>query len=147
MYKHLLVPIDGSALSRRAMDGSIELAKQLGARITGLVVEPDLPLGVTSRDAETFSERIEAHQKGNEAHAQSLLGQFEARAKAAGVEYAGVAVTAYVVDSTIAEEAKRLGCDMIVIVTHGRGALGELVFGSHAKGLISKTRLPVLVLH
>jgi len=42
MYKHLFVPVDGSELSRRAMDGSIELALQLGARITGFVVEPDL---------------------------------------------------------------------------------------------------------
>ena len=42
MYKHLFVPVDGSELSHRAMDGSIELALQLGARITGFVVEPDV---------------------------------------------------------------------------------------------------------
>ena len=40
MYKHLFVPIDGSELTQRAMEGSIELALQLGARITGFVVEP-----------------------------------------------------------------------------------------------------------
>ncbi|MBY0465378.1 MAG: universal stress protein, partial [Burkholderiales bacterium] len=44
MYKHLFVPVDGSELSHQAMDGSIELAQQLGAKITGFVVEPDLPI-------------------------------------------------------------------------------------------------------
>lgn len=147
MYKHLFVPIDGSALSHRAMEGSVELATQLGARITGFVVEPDLPLSVTSRDAETFAERIQEHQSRNEAHANALLGQFADRASAAGVAFSGISVTAYSVDDAIAQEAEKHGCDMIVIVTHGRGALGEFVFGSHAKKIISKTNLPVLVLH
>ena len=44
MYQHLFVPVDGSELSQRAIDGSIALAKQLGARITGFVAEPELAL-------------------------------------------------------------------------------------------------------
>lgn len=147
MYKHLFVPVDGSSLSHRAMDGAIALASQLGARITGFVVEPDLPMSVTSRNAETFAERIDEHRVKNEAHSKALLGQFEERAAAAGVLFSGVSITAYSVDDAITEEAERHGCDMIVIVTHGRGTVGEFVFGSHAKKIISRTRLPVLVLH
>ena len=74
MYKKIFVPVDGSELSHRAMDGSIELAKQLGAAITGFVVEPDLPLSVVSPDAHTSSERIKTHEAQNEAHAKALLG-------------------------------------------------------------------------
>ncbi len=147
MYKHLFVPIDGSSLSLRAMDGSIELAAQLGAEITGFVVEPDLPMSVTSRDVETFAGRIQEHQAKNETHAKTWLGRFEARAAAAGVAFHALAVTSYSIDDAIADAAEKNGCDMIVIVTHGRGAVGEFVFGSHAKKIISKTRLPVLVLH
>ena len=69
MYKKLFVPVDGSELSHRAMDGSIELAKQLGATINGFVVEPDLPLSVVSPDAHTSTERIKRHEAQNEAHA------------------------------------------------------------------------------
>ena len=71
MYKHLFVPVDGSELSHRAMDGSIALAAQLGARITGFVVEPDLPLSATSHDADAFTHRIKAHEARNTEHAQA----------------------------------------------------------------------------
>ena len=147
MYKNLFVPVDGSELSHRAMDGSIELAKQLGAAITGFVVEPDLPLSVMSGDAQTSAERIQRHESKNEAHAKSLLDQFEQRAQAAGVNFVALHVTAYSVDQAIMEEAEKAGCDMIVMVTHGRGTFGELLFGSHTKNVLSRSKLPLLVLH
>lgn len=147
MYKNLFVPVDGSELSHRAMDGSIGLARQLGASITGFVVEPDLPLSVLSRDAQTATERIKEHESRNEAHAKSLLEQFEQRAKAAGVPFTASHVTAYSVNQAIMDEAEKAGCDMIVMVTHGRGPVGEFLFGSHTKNIIARSKLPVLVLH
>jgi len=147
MYKHLFVPVDGSELSLRAMDGSLALAKQLGARITGFVVEPDLPLSVTSGSAATFTARVQAHEEHNEAHATALLAKFADRAAQAGVEFTASHVTAPSVDQAIADEADRAGCDMIVMVTHGRGTMGELLFGSHTKAVIARTKLPLFVLH
>ena len=147
MYKKLFVPVDGSELSHRAMEGSIALAKQLGAAITGFVVEPDLPLSVVSSDAHVSTQRIRQHEAQNEAHATALLDQFAQRAQAAGVAFEPSHVTAYSVDAAIMEEAEKAGCDMIVMVTHGRGPLGEFVFGSHTKKVIARSKLPVLVLH
>ncbi|NML17183.1 universal stress protein [Azohydromonas caseinilytica] len=147
MYKHLFVPVDGSELSHRAMDGAIELAKQLGARITGFVVEPDIGLSTVSYDPSVYTGRMRDHEQRNEAHASALLKQFEERAVAAGIEFAGSFVTSGAVDDAIANEAERVGADMIVMVTHGRGPLGEFMFGSHTKHVISRSRLPVLVLH
>ena len=147
MYKHLFVPVDGSSLSERAMDGSIALAQQLGARITGFVVEPDLPLSVTSGDADKFRHNIEKHEARSAAHSQQLLGQFEQRCQAAGVAFSGLSVTAYAIDHSILEEAEKAGCDMIVMVTHGRGPIGEFLFGSHTQKIVAKSSLPVLVLH
>jgi nucleotide-binding universal stress UspA family protein len=147
MYKHLFVPVDGSELSHRAMDGSIELAKQLGARITGFVVEPDIGLSLVTRDATAYAERVRHHEEANQHHAKALLRQFEERAAAAGVEFAGSFVETGAVDDAIADEAEKAGCDMIVMVTHGRGTLGEFLFGSHTKHVISRSKLPVLVLH
>lgn len=146
MYKHLFVPVDGSELSHRAMDGSIELALQLGACITGFVVEPDLPLSTATRHGDEFMDRIKKHESQNEAHAAALLGQFEQRALAAGVAFTAHQVTAYRVDQSIVEEAEKAGCDMIVMVTHGRSRVGKLVLGSHTKNVIIESKLPVLVL-
>jgi nucleotide-binding universal stress UspA family protein len=147
MYKHLFVPVDGSELSHRAMDGSIALALQLGARITGFVVEPDLPLSTATRHGDEFLDRVKSHEAKNEAHATALLDQFKERAAAAGVDFTAHHVTAYQIDQSIMEEAESKGCDMIVMVTHGRNTLGEFVFGSHTKSIIARSKLPVLVLH
>lgn len=146
MYKHLFVPVDGSELSHRAMDGSIELARQLGARITGFVVEPDVPITASTSRTEPLIDRMKDNESKNEAHASALLGQFEKRAKAAGVEFTAHHVTAYLVDDAIVEEAEKLSCDMIVIVTHGRTKLGKFIFGSHTRNVIVNSKLPVLVL-
>lgn len=146
MYKHLFVPVDGSALSQRAMDGSIELALQLGARITGFVVEPDLPISTATSHGDEFMGRIKEHESKNAAHAAALLGQFEERASNAGVAFTAHQVTAYRVGQSIVEEAEKSGCDMIVMVTHGRTRLGKLVFGSHTKSVILESKLPVVVL-
>ncbi len=147
MYKHLFVPVDGSELTHRLMDKSLELAVQLKARITGFVVEPDLPLDVASRSADKFVSQMHEHESENQKHAQALLGQFERRAQQAGVEFNGVSVTAYAVDEAIIHSADEAGCDMIVMITHGRGPIGEFIFGSHSQKIVSKSKLPVLVFH
>lgn len=147
MYKHLFVPVDGSELSHRAMDGSIALAKQLGASITGFVVEPDVPLTAGNSRTDGLAALMEENEAKNEAHASALLGQFEKRASAAGVRFTAHHVTALRVDQAIMEEAEKAGCDMIVMVTHGRSAIGEFIFGSHTKKIIAHSKLPVFVLH
>lgn len=146
MYKHLFVPVDGSVLSRRSMEGSIALAQQLGARITGFVVEPDVPLTAATSDTEPLLDRMKDNETKNEAHAAALLGQFEQRAVTAGVSFTAHHVTAYSVSQSIVEEAEKLGCDMIVMVTEGRSRVGKFIFGSHTKDVIIDSTLPVLVL-
>ncbi|PXW99535.1 nucleotide-binding universal stress UspA family protein [Sphaerotilus hippei] len=147
MFKHLLVPVDGSELSLRAMDSSIELARQLGARITAFVAEPDVPLAAVSSNPTTFVKQVEAHQAKSDAHARNVLGAFEERAKAAGITFVGETLTTVAVDNAIVETAERCDCDLILMVTHGRGAFGELLFGSHTKNVMSRTKRAVLVLH
>lgn len=146
MYKHLFVPVDGSDLTHQAMDGSIALALQLGARITGFVVEPEVPLTAANSQVENLLDRIKDNESKNEAHASALLGQFEKRAVAAGVEFRGHQMTAYMVSQSIVDEAEKLGCDMIVMVTEGRSRVGKFIFGSHTKDVIIESKLPVLVL-
>lgn len=147
MFKHLFVPVDGSELSIRAMDSSIELARSLGASITGFVAEADIPLAAVSSSPTTFVKQIEAHEARTDAHAHKLLDTFAERAKAAGVIFQSEYRRSDQTDAVIAEVAALVKADLIVMVTHGRGAFSELLFGSHTKNVMSRTKLPLLVLH
>lgn len=147
MYRNLLVPVDGTDLSERAMQGSIELARQLGATITAFVAEPTLPLPAVGRTVRQFEMENELHDARTARHAQEVLTRFEARARNAGVGFSGHHVQAPRVEDAIADAAREHGCDMIVMATHGRNAFGELVFGAHTKGVMARSKLPLLVLH
>jgi nucleotide-binding universal stress UspA family protein len=147
MYKHLLVPIDGSELSERAEASSIALARQLGARITGFVVEPLPPLPTESTAMAAYTRDTEHHRALTENHAQEALAKFAARAAEAGIPFEGRFKRTESVDGAIIDAAGEFGCDLVVMVTHGRGVLGELLFGSHTKNVLSRSKLPLLVLH
>lgn len=147
MYQHLLVPIDGSQLSERATAASLELARKVGARVTGFVVEPDSPLPGIASHAVSHARDAEGHLARTEAHAREVLDPFAAKAAAQGVPFEGLYERTDGVDAAILDAATESGCDLIVMVTHGRGTFGELLFGSHTKTLMARTRLPLRVLH
>ncbi len=147
MYRNLFVPVDGSALSERAMVDSIRLAKQLGAAITGFVVEPDAPLPTVGTQLPAYEKQTERHIERTDTHAHRVLTHFEVKAAEAGVAFTGLHARTDGVDRAIIAQAEESGCDMIVMVTHGRGTLGELVFGSHTKNVLARSKLPLLVLH
>jgi nucleotide-binding universal stress UspA family protein len=146
MYRHLFVPVDGSDLSGRAMHESIALAKQLGAAITGYVVEPDPPMPTEGTQMQQYERRADAHLKRTDAHAHDLLTSFAALAADAAVEFHGLHAATSAVDQAIADQALSSGCDMIVMTTHGRGLFGELLFGSHTKNVMARSKLPLLIL-
>lgn len=147
-YQHLLVPVDGTnELSERAIDASIDLARQLGAEITGFVAEPLPAMPSNPRSHAQYDAEMRAHDAKTNAHAQRVLAHFKARAKDAGVTFHGYHDQVARVDLAIVATAETRGCDMIVMVTHGRGAFGEFLFGSHTKAVLASSKLPVLVLH
>lgn len=146
MFTHILVPIDGSELATQAVETSIALAQKLGARICGFVAEPMAPLPTGSSGLTAYLGKTEEHQARTEAHARDLLAKFHAAADAAGVPFSGHFKRTEAVDDAIVEAAAEFDCDLVVMATHGRGAFGELLFGSHTKSVISRGKLPVLVL-
>ena len=147
MYRNLFVPVDGGALSERAMVASISLAKQLGAAITGFVVEPDAPMPTVGTQMPVYQKQTEKHIERTDTHAHKVLTYFELKAAEAGVPFTGLHARTDGVDRAIIEQAEDSGCDMIVMVTHGRSTLGELLFVSHTKNVLARSKLPLLVLH
>lgn len=146
MYRNLFVPIDGSALSQRAAEQSLALAKQLGAAVTAFVVEPDAPMPVGELPMQTYRRDTEAHVQRTDGHARALLTRFEQMAADAGVAFTGLHARSDAVDRAIIDQAEQSGCDMVVMVTHGRGKFGEMLFGSHTKNVLAGCKLPLLVL-
>jgi nucleotide-binding universal stress UspA family protein len=147
MYRKLLVPVDGSDLTQRAIEESLRLASQLGASITGFVAEPLAPLPTPGQPQAIMRQEMLEHDAMTESHAKEVLARFEAAAQAAGVPFTGHYAQVPRVDRAIIQAAEAQGCDMIVMVTHGRGAFGEFLFGSQTKAVLAGSTLPLLVLH
>ena len=146
-YRRLLVPVDGSALSTRAIRESLSLARKLDALVIGFVVEGSAPLPAAGMHLSQYKRAVSAHEEGSDAHAQKLLSGFASAAAEHGVDFEGHFVVDDDVAAAIAHAAARYRVDLIVMVTHGRGVFGELFFGSHTKRVLSLTKTPLLVLH
>lgn len=131
MYKHILVPTDGSSRSERATEAGVELAKALGARITGLYVTD--PTYVRELD------------EGLNEHSDKILEAFSQQAEAAGITCECVAIRGESPQSAIIEYAETKGCDIIVMGTRGRSRVGKLLLGSTAASLLADCDIPVLI--
>ncbi|TDP88297.1 nucleotide-binding universal stress UspA family protein [Aquabacterium commune] len=148
MYEHLLVPVDGSELSHKAMTHAIGLAKMLGASITGFTAEPPLPVLVVEQAAVAYDvATFQDHDKRCEAHARELLQAFAAQAQAAGVHFDGQFVITDDVQQAIVDLARKQNCDLIVMATHGRHGLDALIHGSLTKSVLAHSQVPLLVVH
>lgn len=146
MFQHLLVPIDDSELAPQAMSAGLELAARLGASVTGLVVEPAVAPSSTGRSAAHYLDAIADEAREVEGHARQLMRGFELKARRAKVPFSAHYVRTELTDRAIVEIAHRLGCDLIVMVTHGRRGLDRLLHGSHAQGVLARADVPLLVL-
>jgi nucleotide-binding universal stress UspA family protein len=132
-------------LSERAIHASIELAIQLGASITGFTVGR-LPVSLLRRSSDMMEDDDSDDETATAASAHRILAHFASCAQAAGVPYEGVYHQAPRVDRAIIETAESHGCDMILMVTHGRGAFGEFLYGSQTKAVLAASKLPLLIL-
>jgi nucleotide-binding universal stress UspA family protein len=142
MYDRLLVPIDGGEECEHAFRDSIELARRLGASITGFIAEPFS--GQLAGSAGPYADSGTHTDTELQAHAARVLGRFEALAREAGVPYRGVATQTSHVAEAILQAASEHECDMIVMVTRPRTSL---LWDSTTRRVMSRTRLPLLVLH
>lgn len=148
MYEHLLVPVDDSELSHKAMAHSIGVAKMLGASITGFTAEPPLPVMVVEQAALAYDVvSFQEHDKRCETHARALLEAFGAKAREMGVPFDGQFVITDNVQQAIVDTAKKQGCDLIVMATHGRHGLDALIHGSLTKSVLAHSALPLLIVH
>lgn len=142
MYKCILVPLDGSALAEQALQHAAPLAQSCGAQLHLVrVVDPQrIPV---PPDAVDFQFRERLRQDAAREAELYIKGQ-EANCKAQGLTVTAHAPSGAVA-ATIVELAGSLGCDLIVICTHGRSGLGRWMHGSVAEKVMRGASTSLLV--
>ncbi len=146
MYRHILVPTDGSPLSLKAARQAARLARRLKARITAVyVIEPFMPPGARAAFIPRADELAERYAKATREMAARALGKVEAAAAATKVRCDKVFVTNARPWESIVRTARAKKCDLIVMASHGRTGLERLLLGSETTKVLAHTRTAVLV--
>jgi nucleotide-binding universal stress UspA family protein len=143
MFKHILVPTDGSPLSDAAVDHAVELAKAIGAKITGLHVIPEFH--TFTYHTEMLEDTREQFEKDSREHAAKFLTKIERAAKESGVECRTMHVSHDRPYEAIIDAAKEAGCDVIAMASHGRKGMQGLLMGSETQKVLTHSTVPVLV--
>jgi len=145
MFKHILVPTDGSELSRRAAAAAIEEARATGARLTALhAMPPATPLVFGDLLPTAYMPPDEHERLANKA-ADIYLGDIKVLAEAAGVECHTVKRISDFPAEAIVETAKKHHCDLIWMASHGRRGIAAVLLGSETQKVLAHGGVPVLV--
>ena len=148
MYRHILIPTDGSELSRRAVQHGLALAKAVGAKVTALTVEGSFDVyTVPASRVYEMSGAFAEHAARAKAHAEKILNGVAEAARLAGVVCETVQIEEDHPYEAIIETANQRGCDLIVMASHGRSGIAAIVLGSVTTKVLTHTKIPVLVCH
>ncbi|MDD5383806.1 MAG: universal stress protein [Gallionella sp.] len=143
MYQRILVPIDGSVTSERALQEAIRLADGKAQLRLIYVLEEIFPLdteGYAFIDYATLQEAVRHTGERTLAQATEKVRQSGMTAEAALLEASGERIA-----SVIKDDALHWQADLIVIGTHGRSGLSRLLLGSVAEGVVRGASVPILL--
>ena len=143
MYKHVLLPTDGSELSAKAVRDGIQLAKEIGARVTAVHVTP--PFYPSEMSPSALTAHAQEHEAHSQASAKRALGAVEEAARAAGVPCAILHRVSDGPFEEIIRVATESGCDLIFMASHGRRGVKALLLGSETNKVLTHSTIPVLV--
>ena len=147
MYRHILLPTDGSKLALKGARAGIRLARALGARVTAVYVAPvyvpplygEAMIYVGSASPKVWKKQIATL-------AAKAFAAVEGDARKAGVPFAGYSVTDAQPWAGILRAARARRCDAIAMASHGRGGLGGLLLGSETARVLAHSKIPVIVI-
>jgi nucleotide-binding universal stress UspA family protein len=142
MYSHILVPIDSTELSKKAVQTAAGMATQFGSKITLFHAAPSEVWHMYAESVAYSGQYLETFRDEMKRNAERLLTD---AAKTTSVKVA----TDYVHDDNpadaIVNAAKRLNCDLIIMASHGHKGIKGLLLGSETHKVLTHTDLPVLV--
>jgi nucleotide-binding universal stress UspA family protein len=147
MYKHILIPTDGSRTAQKAVEAGIDFARESGARITFFTAVPEYEL---PRASEVMAHKpvmsLEEHERLSAEKARAILAPALERARTCGVAFAADHALSDKPYRAIIEAARRHGCDAIFMSSHGRKGLSRLMRGSETLAVLTHSDIPTVVL-
>lgn len=145
MFKHILLPTDGSPVASKAVKAGVALAKEIGAKVTGYYALESLP-GVYYGDSYIVSRRsIAEFEQLTRKAGEKYLVKIQRAAETAGVAYTPLMTRATTPYKGIIDAAKKQKCDVIFIASHGRSGFQSLIMGSVTQKVLAHSKIPVLV--
>ena len=143
MFRHILLPIDGSELSEKAVRSGVRLAKTFGASVTAFHMKPKVDGFTAMMDG--FERAPGDYAEDAERRSKTLLSYVSRAAKAAGVDCDVVSSTGNDPFKEIIKIASARKCDLVVMGSHGRRGIEAVLMGSETHKLLTHSRIPVLV--
>ena len=145
MFKNILIPTDGSPLSRKAIKGAVRLAKEQNARVTGLYVAPPYNPRVIEEAAVVQFISPQEYAARTTVIARRHLKAVVRVASAAGVACDSLHAYNEYPYEEILRTARRKKCDLIYMASHGRRGLSRLLLGSETSKVLAHSKIPVMV--
>ncbi|HWS25684.1 MAG TPA: universal stress protein [Xanthomonadales bacterium] len=146
MYRHILIPTDGSELAKKAIANAVALARDMGAKVTGLYAVPEYIPPVDAMVPVYQFPSKEEYERQAAIEAELVLKDVADACTAANVPFE----LTHGIDShpyrLILAQAKARGCDLICMSSHGRRGLTAMILGSETQKVLTHGDLPVLVI-
>jgi len=147
MYKHILIPTDGSQTAYKAIEAGIDFARESGASITFFTAVPEYVVPLAS---EVMAHKpvmsLEEHERVSAEKARAILAPALERARTCGVEFDSDHALSDKPYQAIIDAARRHGCDAIYMSSHGRKGLSRLLHGSETFAVLTHSDIPTVVL-
>jgi nucleotide-binding universal stress UspA family protein len=145
MYKHILIPTDGSQLSDKAIEAGIDFARFIHARVTGFTAVPEYQIPGEAELMSRHAISLPDYERDAKKQAEIALQPIADRARAAGVDYDAEFTLSDFPHEAIIRAAEKHGCDLIFMASHGRRGLSALVHGSETQAVLTHSTIPTLV--
>ncbi len=146
MYQRILVPTDGSALSKKAVRSAVDLASSLGAELVILNVVANYPTAFFEGGASLPMAQVARIEKQWAEQGQALADAAAQVAGKAGVKAKAVTAHSDLVAEAILAAVRKHKCDLVVMASHGRKGIKRLLLGSETQHVLTHGQVPVLVL-
>lgn len=143
MFKHILIPTDGSELSEHAVLAAVSFARDAGAQVTGVTVLPEFR--TFTLDSDMVESTEDEYLAASEKRGAKYLATISDAARAAGVPCSTVLARSDRPADAILQAARERGCDLIIMASHGRHGIGAVLLGSETQKVLVQSAIPVLV--
>lgn len=145
MFKHILIPTDGSPVAAKAINAGVALAAEMGASVTGFFAVEPPPTHLYGEGYLADRRLVEELERRSRDVAQQSVDEIATAAKAAGVKCDTVVATAVLPYRGIIDTAKDKRCDAIFMASNGHRGLAGLLLGSVTNKVLTHSTIPVLV--